>query len=68
MVDRFPMRKEAVLAILLGEMLDVSRGQGGEILEALDIVPAEERERRLKHEIRRMNGKDDADGCSCHLE
>ena len=44
MVDRFPMRKEAVLAILLGEMLNVSRGQGGEILEALDVVPAEERE------------------------
>ena len=44
MVDRFPMRKAAVLAILLGEMLDVSRGQGGEILEALDVVPAEERE------------------------
>ena len=44
MVDRFPMRKAAVLAILLGEMLDVSRGEGGGILEALDIVPTEERE------------------------
>ena len=44
MVDRLPMRKAAVLAILLGEILDVSRGEGGGILEPLDIVPTEERE------------------------